>query len=136
MDGTTGLHGDLPSRRKRLNPLRDRCRWRWHKDQCSNSRKAQATNTKSSDISLFFLSWFQRIATMPPGSRVAQIGLDVCPVAHVDFLDGCPTNMHNATRLDCTRLGAGRPARRNGAAAASVGFLCEVSSVPHAAPAA
>jgi hypothetical protein len=47
------------------------------------------------------------------GGRVAEIRLDVCPVAHVDFLHtlslffgGWPTKVHNATELDCTRLGA------------------------------
>jgi hypothetical protein len=47
------------------------------------------------------------------GGRIAEIRLDVCPVAHVvffahvePFFGGWPTKVHNATELECTKLGA------------------------------
>src|SRR5258707_12579965 len=64
------------------------------------------------DISLVFSFSVPANRHMPRvGGRVAEIRLDVCPVAHVDFFapvepffGGWPTKVHNATELDCTSL--------------------------------
>jgi hypothetical protein len=64
-----------------------------------------------------FFSSFRRIATMPHGSRVAEIGLDVCPVAHVVFLMAARRTCTTRRVWIASGSASGVPPHRNAAAA-------------------